>query len=74
MLAQDIVRELVRSRIGGESIREKQRNVVEAFVSAHPKGGWEAQSSIGQYAAIALQYHMAEALLPDSFEDTQAQS
>jgi len=66
----DIVRDVVRLRLGGEDgIREKQRCVVGAFVSACPAGGWAYGNAVGQYAALALEQHMAEGLLPSSLQD-----
>jgi hypothetical protein len=71
----DIVRDLVRSRLGGEAgVRVKQRAVVAAFVAACPSGGWAADDAVGQYTTLALGQHMTEALLPDPLEDTDAQA
>jgi hypothetical protein len=71
----DIVRDVVRLRLGGEDgIREKQRCVVGAFVSACPAGSWAAGNAVGQYAALALEQHMAEALLPSLQGDAEAQA
>jgi hypothetical protein len=69
----DIVRDLVRSRMGGDDgIRVKQRAVVAALVSACPVGGWAAGDPVGQYAVLALEQHMAEALQPEPLNDTDA--
>jgi hypothetical protein len=71
----DIVRDLVRLRLGGEDgIRDKQRVVVAGFVSACPAGGWLADDAVGQYAAQALEQHTVEALLPNLQDDTEAQA
>jgi hypothetical protein len=72
----DIVRDLVRSRLGGEGgIRAKQRAVVAAFVAACPAcGSWLADDAVGQYAGQALEQHMAEALLPSLLDDEEAQA
>jgi urease accessory protein UreF len=72
----DIVRDLVRSRLGGAGgIREKQRAVVAVFVAACPAGGgWPAGDAVGQYAAFALEQHMAEALQPNPLGDADAQA
>ena len=59
----DIVRDLVRSRIGGEEgIRERQRSAVGAFVAACPDDGWAGDDAMGHYAAQALQQHMVEGI------------
>ena len=69
----DIVRDLVRSRLGGEDgIRMKQRAVVAAFMSACLADGWSGGEAVGQYAVVALQLHMVEALLPDPVADFHA--
>ena len=72
----DIVRDLVRSRLGGgDGIRVKQRAVVAAFASAACSAdGWEADGAVGLYVEQALGQHMTEALLPDPLEDTEAQA
>jgi hypothetical protein len=71
----DVVRDLVRSRLGGEDgIRVKQRAVVRAFVAACPAGGWPSNDAVGQYAALALATHMAEAMFPNLFDDEEAQA
>ena len=71
----DIVRDLVRSRMGGEGgIRAKQRNVVDAFVAACPAGGWAKDDAVGQYVALALETHMLEAVLPNLIDDEEAQA
>jgi hypothetical protein len=68
----DIVRDLVRARIGEAGIRAKQRSAVSAFAAICPAGGWAADDAVGQYAALALTSHMKEALLPDPLADTEA--
>jgi hypothetical protein len=71
----DIVRDLVRARLGGaDGIRKKQRAVVEAFVAACPADGWAIDDAVGQYAGQTLQQHMTEALLPDPLADQEAQA
>jgi hypothetical protein len=65
----DIVRDLVRSRIGdADAMRAKQRAVVAAFIEACPEGarGWAAGDATGVYASQALRVHMAEALPLDA--------
>jgi hypothetical protein len=69
----DIVRDLVRSRLGGEDgIRTKQRAVVAAFMSVCSAEGWAGEEAVGLYAAQALEQHMVEALLPDPLDDAEA--
>jgi hypothetical protein len=70
----DIVRDLVRSRLGGDDgIREKQRAVVGALIAACPEnGGWPDGDVVGQFAALALEFHVSEALLPNPLVDTEA--
>ena len=68
----DIVRDLVRARIGEAGIRAKQRSAVSAFAAICPAGSWAADDAVGQYAALALTSHMKEALLPDPLSDTEA--
>jgi hypothetical protein len=71
----DVVRDLVRSRLGGEDgIRTRQREVVRAFAAACPAGGWVADDAVGQYAALAVETHMAEAVLPKLVDDEDAQA
>jgi hypothetical protein len=70
----DIVRDLVRSRLGGEDgIRAKQRVVVAAMVSASPTDGWTPEDAVGLYVEQALETHMAEALLASPLSDMEAQ-
>ena len=69
----DIVRDVVRSRLGGEDgIRKKQRAVVEAFATACAADGWEAEGAVGRYAEQGLQQHISEAILPDPLHDDAA--
>ena len=57
----DIVRDLVRSRLGGsDGMRAKQRVVVAAFVSACSDDNWAPDGAVGLYAGQALEMHMAE--------------
>jgi hypothetical protein len=72
----DIVRDLVRSRLGGDDgICLKQRAVVAAFVSACPAAdGWTPDDAVGQYVEQALELHMIEALLLDPLDDADAHS
>jgi hypothetical protein len=72
----DIVRDLVRSRLGGDDgICAKQRAVVAAVVSASPADGWAPESAVGQYATLALDWHMAEVLaFGNALNDTEAQT
>jgi urease accessory protein UreF len=71
----DIVRDLVRSRLGGEGgIRLKQRVLVAAFAAACPADGCAADDAVGQYVEQALQTHMLEALLPSPLDDVDAQA
>jgi hypothetical protein len=68
----DIVRDLLRTRIGEAGIRAKQRSTVGAFAAICPANGWSADDAVGQYAALALVLHMKEALLADPLSDTEA--
>jgi hypothetical protein len=69
----DIVRDLVRSRLGGEDgIRVKQRVLVAAFAAACSADGWSADDAVGQYMEQALELHMLEALLPSPLDDAEA--
>lgn len=69
----DIVRDLVRSRLGGDDgIRAKQRAVVAAFVAACSADDWAVEGTVGQYATAVLEQHMAEALLSDPLADASA--
>ena len=71
----DIVRDLVRSRLGGEDgIRVKQRVVVAAMLSASPAEGWTPDDTVGLYAEQALETHMVEALLTNPLDDVDAQT
>ena len=71
----DIVRDLMRERIGDEdALRGKQRAAVEAFVAACPADGWAKDDVVGKYAALALAAHMSEALQAERLEDAEAQS
>jgi hypothetical protein len=70
----DIVRDLLRARIGEAGIRTKQRSAVGAFAAICPAGGWATDDAVGQYAALALTPHMKEALLLDPLTDTEAQA
>ena len=71
----DIIRDLVRSRLGGDDgICEKQRGVVAAFIAACPTGGWAAEDAVGQYVEETLELHMMEALLPDPLADADSHS
>ena len=57
----DLVRDLVRTRIGEDAIRAKQRSAVDAFAAICPKDGWVADGdAVGQYAALALTSHMPD--------------
>ena len=69
----DIVRDLMRQRIGNEdAIRDRQRSLVQAVIDATPEGGWQATSAPGQYVLSSLRQHMTEALQPDVMRDAAA--
>jgi hypothetical protein len=72
----DIVRDFVRSKLGGESVlREKQRLVVNAIAAASPASGWQGQEdALGWYVEESLLQHMLEAVLAGDakHEDTEA--
>jgi hypothetical protein len=68
----DIVRDLLRARIGEAGVHAKQRSAVSAFAAICPADGWAADDAVGKYAALALTSHMKEALLPDPLSDTEA--
>ena len=71
----DIVRDLMRERIGDEdAIGERQRTVVEAFARICPADGWLTGDSVGRYATLALREHMKDALLPDPLANIDANS
>jgi hypothetical protein len=70
----DIVRDLVRSRLGEEGIRAKQRLVVDGFIAACPaEGSWPVGDATGEFAAQTLHKHMSEGLMPEALEDKGAQ-
>jgi hypothetical protein len=72
----DIVRDFVRSKLGGESVlREKQRLVVNAIAAASPASGWQGQEdALGWYVEESLLQHMLEAMVVGDakHEDTEA--
>ena len=71
----DIVRDLVRSRLGGVDgggIRAKQRSLVAAFVSACAADDWAADGPVAAYAELALEQHMLEGLFENELDDTGA--
>ena len=71
----DIVRDHVRSRLGGsDGIRVKQRAVVKAFAEACPADGFARGDEIGAYASRALLSHMKEGISADPLADTEAQT
>ena len=60
--------------LGEDGIREKQRGVVKAMLDSCPTDGWATGDAVGEYAAQALEDHMAEALLDDILQDTEVQT
>jgi len=70
----DIVRDFVRSKLGGESaLREKQRLVVKAIGAASPASGWQGQDdALSWYVEESLLQHMLEAVLTTKQDDTEA--
>jgi hypothetical protein len=70
----DIVRDFVRSKIGGESVlRAKQRLVVNAIGASSPASGWQGQDDpLGWYVEESLLQHMLEAMLTTKHDDTEA--
>eukprot|EP00937_MAST-01D_sp_MAST-1D-sp2_P007255 g7255.t1 len=71
----DIVRDLMRARLGDEgAIRTKQRAFVAEVAASCPAEGWASDDDVARYAAKALRQHMCEALLPNPAEDTEAQA
>jgi hypothetical protein len=68
----DIVRDVMRERLGPELLLAKQRALVHAVAAACPEDGWEEKDPLGKYMVQALRVHISEAMLADPLADTEA--
>jgi hypothetical protein len=74
----DLVRDFMRRKLsqgGKDAIREKQRPLVRAIVTAQSAGGGWAPSVLNTYVRMSLPLHMKEAVLASGpAHDSEAQS